>query len=277
MLSKNFKLILFVFVLVNSFGYGISEEAKKILDNIKKQNQNEQIINSKPAVQAEVPAERQFDKFSLHTAVKNSDRLAVNRILESKAVDINLIDSNGETPMDIATKLRDVDSVYDSIRFELSLYEAKTSKEIKEITKQENFVKTGGQDFFQAIANEDLSKLNEFLNRGFIPNGKYQNESPLHFAIRLNKPKVVSLLLKFPGIDVNEKDMGGATPLDVARMYNQNAIVEMLKKAHAEGTRRVTPQSNVTGKTTSSDVGPVHVKGYYRKDGTYVRPHSRRK
>lgn len=277
MLSKNFKLILLVFVLVNSLGYGISEEAKKILDNIKKQNQNEQIINSKPSVQAEVPAESQFDKFSLHTSVKNGDRLAVNRILESKAVDINLIDSNGETPMDIATKLRDVDSVFESIRFELSLYEAKTSKEIKEITKQENFIKTGGQDFFQAIANEDLSKLNEFLNRGFIPNGKYQNEGPLHFAIRLNKPKVVSLLLKFPGIDVNEKDIAGATPLDVARMYNQNAIVEMLKKAHAEGTRKVTPQNNVTGKTTSSDGGPVHVKGYYRKDGTYVRPHSRRK
>ncbi|MNY49791.1 hypothetical protein D3C86_1852470 [compost metagenome] len=27
--------------------------------------------------------------------------------------------------------------------------------------------------------------------------------------------------------------------------------------------------------STYSAPGPVHVKGYYRKDGTYVRPHTR--
>ena len=39
----------------------------------------------------------------------------------------------------------------------------------------------------------------------------------------------------------------------------------------------VTSYSNYTGSHRPSTGGPVHVKGYYRKDGTYVRSHTRKK
>ncbi len=35
--------------------------------------------------------------------------------------------------------------------------------------------------------------------------------------------------------------------------------------------------SDGTSPCVTSKCGPVHVKGYYRKDGTYVRPHTRRR
>ena len=276
MLSKYFKLMLFFFILFNSGCYGISKEAMKLLEKIKSKKESKQLL-IKPTSENKPIAESRFSKFSLHNAIKKGNQSQVFNILESKEVDINLIDSNGETPMDIATRLRDNASVFDNIWFELSLYEAKTSKEIKEKISQEKFVKEGGIEFFNAISNEDFLKLNEFLNQGFNPNVKYDGETPLLYAIRLNKPKVVSLLLKSPGININEKDFGGETPLDLARMFDRQVIVKLLKKANAKSTIKFISQNNSAGKSYSTKSGPIHVKGYYRKDGTYVRSHFRRR
>lgn len=52
------------------------------------------------------------------------------------------------------------------------------------------------------------------------------------------------------------------------------------RRAHQPATTTAEPQTGSTdtsaGATQTNSGGTVHVKGYYRKDGTYVRPHTRR-
>ncbi|WP_188620300.1 SH3 domain-containing protein [Flavobacterium suaedae] len=49
------------------------------------------------------------------------------------------------------------------------------------------------------------------------------------------------------------------------------------KKYEYKGTFKVLKKKKNKSSSYHSSGGTVHVKGYYRKDGTYVRPHTRRK
>lgn len=51
------------------------------------------------------------------------------------------------------------------------------------------------------------------------------------------------------------------------------ALVAPSVAAHSH--RRYSTHSSKSHKSTSRNHGPVHVRGYYRKDGTYVAPYTR--
>ena len=49
------------------------------------------------------------------------------------------------------------------------------------------------------------------------------------------------------------------------------------KKYNYEGSFKITKRKKKKKSHSTYSGGTVHVKGYYRKDGTYVRPHTRKK
>ena len=53
-------------------------------------------------------------------------------------------------------------------------------------------------------------------------------------------------------------------------------LLKNKKRYNYKGTFKVLKEKKKSSRYRSSG-GTVHVKGYYRKDGTYVRPHTRRK
>ena len=56
-----------------------------------------------------------------------------------------------------------------------------------------------------------------------------------------------------------------------------SVITKYGKKSHSSTCRYVTNTKYPTRSRSSYSSGTVRVKGYYRKDGTYVKPHTRRK
>ena len=56
-----------------------------------------------------------------------------------------------------------------------------------------------------------------------------------------------------------------------------SVITKYGKKSHSSTCRYITNTKYPTRSRSSYSSGTVRVKGYYRKDGTYVKPHTRRK
>ena len=54
-------------------------------------------------------------------------------------------------------------------------------------------------------------------------------------------------------------------------------LFKLEKKYDYEGSFRISKRKNKRQKYSAYSGGTVHVRGYYRKDGTYVKPHTRRK
>ena len=122
----------------------------------------------------------------------------------------------------------------------------------------------------QSLLNEELKKLpvtnpNLRLDRAWL-NKVYPNSNKASTP-RVNsdnqsssKPKVSSS--KYPACKV----CGGGS-----------VITKYGKKSHSSTCRYVTNTKYPTRSRSSYSSGRVRVKGYYRKDGTYVKPHTRRK
>ncbi len=68
--------------------------------------------------------------------------------------------------------------------------------------------------------------------KGINVNNKdnHHGMTPLILAVSCGFREIAQLLLDAPGVDLNETDADGRTALDLARMYNDKKLIEMLQK-----------------------------------------------
>lgn len=89
--------------------------------------------------------------------------------------------------------------------------------------------------FFSAIEFNDVATVDKLLARGFDPNTLNDKGNPgLYLAIRAESAGVVARLLKDPNIDVNQKNAIGETPLMMACLKGDLALVQSMVKAGAQ-------------------------------------------
>lgn len=86
-------------------------------------------------------------------------------------------------------------------------------------------------DLINAILKKDMHRVKNLLEQGADPN-MYLDEAmirPLHFAAQNNFLKIVPLLIT-AGADLYAQiQPEGHTPLDIARLHKNNAMVNVLQ------------------------------------------------
>lgn len=91
------------------------------------------------------------------------------------------------------------------------------------------------EQFFKAVEFNDVKAIDQLLTRGFDPNTLNDKGNPgLYLAIRAESAGVVARLLKDPNIDVNLKNAIGETPLMMACLKGDLALVQSMVKAGAQ-------------------------------------------
>jgi ankyrin repeat protein len=90
-------------------------------------------------------------------------------------------------------------------------------------------------DFFRAVRTDNTRTVAELLTRGFDPNAQEDSgQSALTLAVREGAGQVVDLLLKHPQLDVNAFNRAGETPLMLAALKGDLALVRRLVERGAE-------------------------------------------
>jgi hypothetical protein len=95
-------------------------------------------------------------------------------------------------------------------------------------------------DFFRAVGTDNAWGVKRELERGLSPNAlSEQGQTALFLAIREDSPKVLDLLLAWPGIDLNLPNKAGETPLMIAALRGNLGTMKRLLSlgaaAHKEG------------------------------------------
>ncbi len=101
------------------------------------------------------------------------------------------------------------------------------------------------EDFFQAVAQDDVGEVAALLRRGFDPDTvDPKGLSGLYLALREPSPKVAALLIEWPKTNVEIRTAQDESPLMIAALKGQ---LELARKLIARGA-----DVNKTG------WGPVH-------------------
>ena len=159
-----------------------------------------------------------FDSKPLHYAVKLGDVCILRKILRKNA---SIFDKNSdqETPFNLA--LQD---------FKLAILDAMlTYYDFDNI----NEINTDNLALFHVACMRDKTKIiNKFLNAGFPINshanpsfGKYQDYTPLHFAVTNRNKTIVHYLLE-NNAEVCVKNVQGSTPLHIA-FHNYSSLLSI--------------------------------------------------
>ena len=99
---------------------------------------------------------------------------------------------------------------------------------------------------FRHIELDSPGGVRELLRGGMNPNGaNAAGQLPLHWALMHESPKVVSLLIAYPGIDLEAQNANGERPLMLAALRGRLAWAQALMKAGASvEPQRGTPAWN---------------------------------
>lgn len=85
------------------------------------------------------------------------------------------------------------------------------------------------EDYFQAAKTDDAAEIGKLLNRGFDGNVRDpKGDHALHVAIRENAGKAVTALLRWDKVDVEARNKADESPLMLAALGGQLAVVERL-------------------------------------------------
>jgi ankyrin repeat protein len=83
--------------------------------------------------------------------------------------------------------------------------------------------------FFRAVGTDNASGARRELERGLSPNAlSEQGQTALFLAIRDDSPRVQELLLNWPGTDLDLANQAGETPLMLAALRGQVAVMKTL-------------------------------------------------
>lgn len=93
-------------------------------------------------------------------------------------------------------------------------------------------------DFFRAINIDNVGAVNDLLARGFDPNAANDKGQPaLFLALRDEAPRVTAALLAHPQIKVDVENASGETPLMMAALKGNTALVRQLVARGAQVNR----------------------------------------
>ncbi|VTU20820.1 ankyrin repeat protein [Variovorax sp. SRS16] len=89
-------------------------------------------------------------------------------------------------------------------------------------------------DFFRAVRSDNASGIRTLLNRGFDPNTRdAQGQTGLLIALREPSPKVIQVLLESPQTDVDAGNSKDESPLMLAAIKGEQAVVTRLLERDA--------------------------------------------
>ena len=131
------------------------------------------------------------DVAAIAIAVKN-DNIAMVKLLDEYGADFDIKDKDGNSLAHYATKVGSIDM-------------------LKMFEKLDNDV-----DLEQTNNDVDLEQTNN------------DGDSPLHFAVKFNKPDIVKWLLDQEEVDINEQNNDNQTPLHMAIKAGYNNIATLL-------------------------------------------------
>lgn len=84
-------------------------------------------------------------------------------------------------------------------------------------------------DFFRAVNVDNLSGARRALEQGLDPNVRSeQGQHALYLAIRDDSPKIVALLLNWPGVELDAANSAGETPLMMAALKGDLPVMKQL-------------------------------------------------
>jgi ankyrin repeat protein len=93
-------------------------------------------------------------------------------------------------------------------------------------------------DFFKAIEFDDPATVQQLLQRGFDPNTPTADlQTPLILAIQKGSVRVSQVLVTSPQLQVNRPNPNNETPLMLAALKKQEALVQLLIQRGADVNR----------------------------------------
>jgi ankyrin repeat protein len=86
-------------------------------------------------------------------------------------------------------------------------------------------------DLIEAIRTKNLTHVQELLGKGVCPNeaDDHHKITPLHYAVSMNSPEAV-LLLMTAGANLMAENLDGDTPLDLARTLQHTRCLDLLER-----------------------------------------------
>lgn len=168
-------------------------------------------------------------------------------LLIKKGADVNRKDNCGTTPLFEALR-----AGHDAAAQLLVNSGAKTRLE------------DSGIELCRAAASGDVEYLRRLVKYGVNPNvTDYGHRTPLHVAAAEGHPQAAEVLVREGGADVLAKDRRGFTPLDEARVADDQATIQLLE---GEVSKRQASEHLVTSDASmqrlSDEHGPIQSQAH---------------
>lgn len=192
---------------------------------------------------------------TIFNAIINDDLKTVQQFIEERKIDINLKDKLGMSPLHLAVKKNEEQIVQYLIKNNANvhiedndgrtpLFYAISNKNIvliklliqhkANINAQDKFKVT---PVLQTCEIGDLPILKYLVSMGAqIDAMNSVGRTALHLAALKGYLNIVQYLVEEKKADVNAKDQGGNTPLDLAAKFKKNEVVEYLNEQMSGGT-----------------------------------------
>lgn len=172
----------------------------------------------------------------LHTAVKEGHIKIIELIL-SNGTDVNSIDINGSTPLHIAASKNQRGAaellLSHNAKINIKDNECATPLYWADLLGRNEMAqflreKGGYRDIIDAIENNDMEEVTEFLNKKVMDKSIDKDDmSPLKKAIQMKNHECAELLIS-KGASVNRKDKMGETSLHHAVCNGDQRMLELL-------------------------------------------------
>ncbi|PQE22577.1 hypothetical protein CJF31_00001496 [Rutstroemia sp. NJR-2017a BVV2] len=201
--------------------------------------------NDSAAMKEYLPSKKPIDinckdklgRTPLHKAVLAGNKELVALLLEIDDVDKNCVDEHGDTPImssmraknkefaDIFWNRSDVDKTCKNKYGDTLFHVAASSGNEKVVSA---LLKSGQMDLdgagndtetplIRAAINNEVGVINLLLDAGCYFNmGGYKGRTALHYAARYGSEAAVKAFLQIPGVEINDTDLSGNTPLALA-------------------------------------------------------------
>lgn len=246
-MRKKALLFLMSFFLIIDFFYlyGMNEPFKLREKRKRKETEEQKIqeLNKEKKLKTQVSLDL-FD--NLLSAIKKNDPNLVKKILEQK-VDINHLSDNGESPLDLAIKLKhrrkivklllkygarvDLKNAQGDYPFHIAAEQGDT-KIIKFLIKNQANINvqdnSGNTPLHRAVLNEDEDMVEYLIKKhADVSLKNHDKNTPLHIATMNGSYTIAKILLQNNAY-VNLRGENGDTPLHCAVLYGSKKMVKLL-------------------------------------------------